>query len=303
MKKRLSLKRVLCALLAIVLVAGLAVTALAAAIPAKVPPQSGVTVYQNAKAAVDASNLADGYVSVKYTGGKDVRIKVRITKSGTTDYYDYNLNNKGTAETFPLTEGDGEYTIGVYENTTGTKYASAYSCTVTLALTSEFSPYLYPNQYVNFSDSSKVVAKAAELIKAAGAKTDLEKVTAVYHYVVNNISYDYDLAATVAPGYLPDVDKVLESGKGICFDYAAVMAAMLRSQNIPCKLVVGFAGKVYHAWINVYIEGVGWVDQLIYFDGKTWSLMDPTFVSSGKNDPAVLKYVGDGTNYSQKYAY
>lgn len=303
MKKRLSLKRVLCALLAIVLVAGLAVTALAAAIPAKVPAQSGVTVYQNAKAAVDASNLADGYVSVKYTGGKDVRIKVRITKSGTTDYYDYNLNNKGTAETFPLTEGDGEYTIGVYENTTGTKYASAYSCTVTLALTSEFSPYLYPNQYVNFSDSSKVVAKAAELIKAAGANTDLEKVTAVYHYVVNNISYDYDLAATVAPGYLPDVDKVLESGKGICFDYAAVMAAMLRSQNIPCKLVVGFAGKVYHAWINVYIEGVGWVDQLIYFDGKTWSLMDPTFVSSGKNDPAVLKYVGDGTNYSQKYAY
>nr|WP_306290274.1 transglutaminase-like domain-containing protein [Pseudoflavonifractor phocaeensis] len=299
----MSLKRVLCALLAIVLVAGLAVTALAAAIPAKVPAQSGVTVYQNAKAAVDASNLADGYVSVKYTGGKDVRIKVRITKSGTTDYYDYNLNNKGTAETFPLTEGDGEYTIGVYENTTGTKYASAYSCTVTLALTSEFSPYLYPNQYVNFSDSSKVVAKAAELIKAAGAKTDLEKVTAVYHYVVNNISYDYDLAATVAPGYLPDVDKVLESGKGICFDYAAVMAAMLRSQNIPCKLVVGFAGKVYHAWINVYIEGVGWVDQLIYFDGKTWSLMDPTFVSSGKNDPAVLKYVGDGTNYSQKYAY
>ena len=303
MKKKLSLKRVLCALLAIVLVAGLAVTALAAAIPAKAPAQSGVTVYQNAKAAVDASNLADGYVSVKYTGGKDVRIKVCITKSGTTDYYDYNLNNKGTAETFPLTGGDGEYTIGVYENTTGTKYASAYSCTVTLALTSEFSPYLYPNQYVNFSDSSKVVAKAAELIKAAGAKTDLEKVTAVYHYVVNNISYDYDLAANVASGYLPDVDKVLESGKGICFDYAAVMAAMLRSQNIPCKLVVGFAGKVYHAWINVYIEGVGWVDQLIYFDGKTWSLMDPTFVSSGKNDPAVLKYVGDGTNYSQKYAY
>lgn len=303
MKKKLSVKRVLCALLAIVLVAGLAVTALAAAIPAKVPAQSGVTVYQNAKAAVDASNLADGYVSVKYTGGKDVRIKVRITKSGTTDYYDYNLNNKGGAETFPLTEGDGEYTIGVYENTTGTKYASAYSCTVTLALTSEFSPYLYPNQYVNFSDSSKVVAKAAELIKAAGAKTDLEKVTAVYHYVVNNISYDYDLAANVASGYLPDVDEVLESGKGICFDYAAVMAAMLRSQNIPCKLVVGFAGKVYHAWINVYIEGVGWVDQLIYFDGKTWSLMDPTFVSSGKNDPAVLKYVGDGTNYSQKYAY
>lgn len=81
------------------------------------------------------------------------------------------------------------------------------------------------------------------------------------------------------------------------------MAAMLRSQGIPCKLVIGYAGTAYHAWINVYIQGTGWVDQLIYFDGKNWSLMDPTFISSSKNDPSVRKYVGDGTNYSQKYAY
>ena len=81
------------------------------------------------------------------------------------------------------------------------------------------------------------------------------------------------------------------------------MAAMLRSQNIPCKLVVGFAGKVYHAWINVYIEGVGWVDQLIYFDGKTWSLMDPTFVSAGGRTArrAPVPWATAPTS-SQKYA-
>ena len=146
-----------------------------------------------------------------------------------------------------------------------------------------------------------MVAKAAELTK--GMETDLDKVTAIYHYVINNITYDYDLAATVPSGYLPDVDAVLTSGTGICFDYAAVMASMLRSQNIPCKLIVGYAGTVYHAWINVYIEGVGWVDHLIYFNGEDWSLIDPTFVSNGKDNPAVLKYVGDGTNYTEKYAY
>ena len=189
----------------------------------------------------------------------------------------------------------------VFENTRGTKYAQAYSCSLDLKLTSEFSPFLYSNQYVNFSDDSKVVAKAAELTK--GLTTDLDKVTEIYHYVINNITYDYQLAATVASGYLPDVDAVLESGKGICFDYAAVMSSMLRSQNIPCKLIVGYAGTVYHAWINVYIEGVGWVDHLIYFNGEDWSMMDPTFVSNGKNNPAVLKYVGDGTNYTEKYAY
>ena len=294
--------RILCAVLAVVLIAGVSIPLLAQAgvIPHKEAVQSGVTVYKNSKAAVDASNLALGFVSVSYTGGKDVRIKVQITKTGGTTYT-YNLNNKGTAETFPLTEGDGKYTVKVFENTSGTKYAQAYSCPLELKLTSEFSPFLYSNQYVNFNDSSKVVAKAAELTK--GMETDLDKVTAIYHYVINNITYDYDLAATVPSGYLPDVDAVLTSGTGICFDYAAVMASMLRSQNIPCKLIVGYAGTVYHAWINVYIEGVGWVDHLIYFNGEDWSLIDPTFVSNGKNNPAVLKYVGDGTNYTEKYAY
>ena len=294
--------RIACAVLAIVVAVGIAIPLLAQAgvIPQKEAVQSGVTVYKNSKATVDASNLPLGFVSVSYTGGKDVRIKVQITKTGGTTYT-YNLNNKGTAETFPLTEGDGKYTVKVFENTRGTKYAQAYSCSLDLKLTSEFSPFLYSNQYVNFSDDSKVVAKAAELTK--GLTTDLDKVTEIYHYVINNITYDYQLAATVASGYLPDVDAVLESGKGICFDYAAVMSAMLRSQNIPCKLIVGYAGTVYHAWINVYIEGVGWVDHLIYFNGEDWSMMDPTFVSNGKNNPAVLKYVGDGTNYTEKYAY
>lgn len=158
--------RIICALLAIVLVVGVALPLLAQAgvIPQRETVQSGVTVYKNSKATVDASNLALGFVSVAYTGGKDVRIKVQITKTGGTTYT-YNLNNKGTAETFPLTEGDGKYTVKVYENTTGTKYAQAYSCPLTLKLTSEFSPFLYANQYVNFSDDSKVVAKAAELTK------------------------------------------------------------------------------------------------------------------------------------------
>lgn len=294
--------RIACAVLAIVVAVGVAIPLLAQAgvIPQKEAVQSGVTVYKNSKATVDASNLPLGFVSVSYTGGKDVRIKVQITKTGGTTYT-YNLNNKGTAETFPLTEGDGKYTVKVFENTRGTKYAQAYSCSLDLKLTSEFSPFLYSNQYVNFSDDSRVVAKAADLTK--GLTTDLDKVTEIYHYVINNITYDYQLAATVASGYLPDVDAVLESGKGICFDYAAVMSSMLRSQNIPCKLIVGYAGTVYHAWINVYIEGVGWVDHLIYFNGEDWSMMDPTFVSNGKNNPAVLKYVGDGTNYTEKYAY
>ena len=271
-----------------------------ATLPVKAEPKTGVTVYENKKASVDASNLSEGYVMVRYTGGKQVKIKVLITgENGVT--YTYNLNNTGVAETFPLTEGNGRYSIKVYENTTGTKYALAFSTQVDLTLRNVFLPYLYPNQYVNYTADCNTVKKAAEL--TAGKTSDLDKVSAIYYFVTDNFTYDYDLAKTVQSGYLPNVDQALSTKKGICFDYAAVMASMLRSQNIPCKLMVGYAGTIYHAWIDVYIEGVGWVDKVIYFDGKSWTMMDPTFVSTGKHSSSILSYVTNEANYQQKFAY
>lgn len=272
----------------------------AANVPTVATVQTGVKVLSNAKATVDASNLSEGFVMVKYTGGKKVRIKVQIAKNGGTTYT-YNLNNAGTYETFPLTEGDGTYSIKVYENTSGTKYSTAYSTSVTMKLRDPFLPFLYSNQYVNFTSTSTTVAKGKEITK--GKTTDLAKVEAIFNWVTSNLTYDYDLAANPPTGYLPDVDKVLAARKGICFDYSAVMATMLRSQGIPCKLVIGYAGKIYHAWIDVYIQGVGWVKNAIYFDGKTWTLMDPTFVSTGKGSASIMKYVTTSSNYSAKYAY
>ena len=48
---------------------------------------------------------------------------------------------------------------------------------------------------------------------------------------------------------------------------------------------------------------MGWVDKVIYFDGENWTLMDPTFTSTGKRSNSIMKYVTDESNYSQKYAY
>jgi hypothetical protein len=296
--------RLMCILLALIFVISLCSTVLvrvfAADIPAKAELTSGVHVISNAGAAVDYSNLSEGLVFVKYIGGKDVKIKVQVIKTGGTTYT-YNLNNKGSYETFPMTEGDGVYTLRVFENTSGTKYAQVLSCSLELKLRNEFLPFLYSNQYVCFTAESKVAAKAAELVE--GKTTDLARLTAVYEFVINNFTYDYERAKTVTSGYLPVVDEVLAEKKGICFDYAAVMSAMLRSQNIPCKLVVGYAGTVYHAWINAYISGQGWIEKAIYFDGVNWKLMDPTFASSAKSSSAIMKYIGDGYNYTQKYAY
>ena len=121
--------------------------------------------------------------------------------------------------------------------------------------------------------------------------------------MVKNLTYDQQKAETVKSGYLPVLDTVLSSKKGICFDYAALMTGMLRSQGVPCKLVVGYAGTAYHAWISVYSEETGWVDGAIYFNGSTWQRMDPTFASSSNSSESVMKYIGDGSNYTTKYVY
>lgn len=77
--------------------------------------------------------------------------------------------------------------------------------------------------------------------------SDTEVVESVYNYIISNFKYDYDKAKNVKSGYLPDVDKVFTENTGICFDYAAVMATMLRTQAIPTRLEVGYAGEEYHA--------------------------------------------------------
>ena len=81
------------------------------------------------------------------------------------------------------------------------------------------------------------------------------------------------------------------------------MTAMLRSQGVPCKLIVGYAGDVYHAWINVWTENSGWVDGAIFFDGRVWKRMDPTFASSGSQSSSIMDYISRDTNYTVKYQY
>ena len=189
----------------------------------------------------------------------------------------------------------------MFENTSGTKYATVLTASFPVALEDEFAPFLRPNQYVNYQGAENTIAQAAELTQ--GLSDPLEKVGKVYDYVVETLHYDKEKAASVKSGYLPVLDEVLAEKQGICFDYAALMAGMLRSQGVPCKLVVGYAGSAYHAWISVWTEETGWVDGVIFFDGTTWQRMDPTFASSGNSSESIMEYIGDGSNYTAKYLY
>lgn len=272
---------------------------LSAAIPSNLETSAPNILTQSTdKAIIDYSNTDSGYVMIRYVGETSNRLKVLIT--GPTTTYNYNLT-PGIWETFPLSDGNGNYQIGVYENVVDTKYSTVVSVAIDVHLKDEFSTFLYSNQYVNYENAPNAVALAQSL--TAGKATALEKVYAIYDYVVTNLTYDYEKAANMQTEYLPDLDQIIEAKTGICFDYASLMTGMLRSQGIPCKLVVGYAGTTYHAWISVWTEEEGWINGAIYFDGTNWQRMDPTFASTSHQSNAIMSYIGDNSNYIEKYLY
>lgn len=265
----------------------------------RIPRADGIVSYSNPTetAVIDASHAEDGYVMVSYSGDNP-KVKLQITGSNQITY-SYDLHGDGF-ETFPLTSESGSYTVAVYESLPSGRYSLALSEQIDVTIQDEFGPYLYPNQYVDFDASTKAVTLASDIV--SDSSSDLDAVADIYNYVIQNIDYDYDKANTVQSGYLPIIDETLSSKKGICFDYASLMAAMLRSQNIPTRLEIGYASDSYHAWISTYITDIGWINGIIEFDGKDWTLMDPTFAASS-SEKALKKFIGDGSNYLTEYVY
>ena len=263
-----------------------------------VPEQGGSEICGNDDVSICLSHLGDGYFSARFTGDSP-KVKLQLTAENSLTYT-YDLPVDGEWTIFPVSLGSGHYTLGVYSNIEATMYAEVYGTEFDVSLNDEFGPFLYPNQYVWFTGDTRAIGLAKDLCFAAN--NDLEAVSFIYNYVITHVTYDQEEAENVQSGYLPVVDEVLETGKGICFDYAALMASMLRTQNIPTRLEIGYAGSAYHAWISCYIKEIGWVNGIIQFDGTDWSLMDPT-LASNQGDRKLKEFIGDGSNYRTVYYY
>lgn len=245
---------------------------------------------------LDISNIDQGYLTAR-SESEDQKMNVQLTAEDKV-VYSYFIN-PGENAVIPFTDGSGTYQVCCYQQISSSQYAALFADTLNVKLDNEFLPFLYPNQYVNFSPDSQASKLALSIVPED--TSDVNALQALYDYVVKNVSYDYDLAENVDAGYLPDVDRTLKTGKGICFDYASLMTAMLRSRDIPCKLQIGYAGSIKHAWIDVYIRSRGWVDKAIEFSGESWSRLDPTFDSNSEDKGTVQEYIKDSDNYTVQF--
>ena len=247
---------------------------------------------------IDYSNASQGYVMVKNSGAAN-KLKVLIQAPNSIDYQ-YAFEGNGEFITCPLQAGNGKYMVQIGELRSGTTYSPIAGVEVNVALADVNLPFLYPNHRVKFTESSACVAKAAELTR--GMTTDLEKIEAIYCYIIENIKYDKAKAETMQAGYVADPDRTFREGKGVCSDYSALLAAMLRSQKIPVKIVEGKAApnNVLHMWNMVYTNEKGIIDGNIEFTG-TWKILDATYGASlGKG---LEKFIGNGSSYIEEKSY
>ena len=223
------------------------------------PVASGKKVLKADKLTVDASNADKGYIMVKGPKTK-TRLKVTVEITGTKLQYD--LNGEGEYEVFPLQLGRTNYTVSLWRQVEGKKYGKIGQVKVAAKMEDELSCFLYPNQYVNYKKDSPCVKEAAEICK--GLETDTEKFEAIWKYIVKNFQYDYIKSVTVAgsSGLLPDIEGCWKGKKGICQDLSAMACAMMRTQGIPARLVIGTLGSgTPHAWVLAHVDG-----EEIFFD-------------------------------------
>ncbi len=77
------------------------------------------------------------------------------------------------------------------------------------------------------------------------------------------------------------IEHILESGRGVCQDYAHVMIAIARSWGVPARYVSGYMYVTHqaletatHAWVECRLPDLGWVG----FDPTNQSLADGRYV-------------------------
>lgn len=231
---------------------------------------------------------AYGLLRICYTGEDGVKYKLQV-KCGDQKIV-YNLTADGSVEDFSLQFGDGQYAANIMQNYEGDKYFAAETKTFNVTLGNEHAPSLTSIQNIDWNydklpieDTRYIVgdaltAEQQELLSSCAKK--------VYTYVAEHIKYDDDKIFGLEYNYLPDIEQTYIDEKGICYDYASLMASMLRSMGIPAKLVKGYASynpDTYHAWNEVYLDGE-WIILDVTRDASLYGTANPKSTRQSPDD-------------------
>ena len=176
---------------------------------------------------IDLSNVDKGPVVLSLSSDAGLRLWVR---HGNHDAI-YAVPGDGSVFSVPLPYGSGDYEVHVLEHVDGRHYRYAATVPVDAYVQDQASPFSYAGLYVPFEASDACVVEAVLLADRARSLEGF--VASVERFVHGRLEYDEDYVPGPLSAHVIDPDASLRAGKGICLDYAALVAAMLRSQGVP----------------------------------------------------------------------
>lgn len=266
-------------------------------------------IYSNKYVKINVNTASKGYVEVEYIEPTAFDIVVSLcsdkkNQQGRVTNWTYDTKMKGNCKIkAALTYGNAKYTITVVsamrnESTKVGRASKKAELTVNLNNVSPTAGFLLSTGEVLFNSDMMFIKKAAEI--SATCSNDFEKVSKIYDWLTQYIQYKITDDTTQGL-YVCDLEKIYNRKTGVCYDYAVVLAAMLRSQGIPCKAVFGKYANVSstdgHVWNEVYIASSGEItSNEISITGNKWCRLDPT-LSHGSSGQAAIDYMNDDSNY------
>jgi len=128
--------------------------------------------------------------------------------------------------------------------------------------------------YLQVPEMDPRVASLAQRVTSGAGDNHLDMARAVASYLRTDFEYSLDLRGT--SNEQPLEDFLFRTRSGHCEFFSTAMAVLLRTQGVPTRNVTGFLGgrlnrfgvdgdyytvaqSDAHSWVEVYIEGVGWV--------------------------------------------
>jgi len=248
-----------------------------------------------------ATDVAEGQLTLSgiNSTGKELKVMVKKDQDGSNArWYDVSGNFEISANVI-FEDGIGDYTIYamIREDASNFSYgpsllvediakvpASAEEIATNVDLKNTFitTTYYAPlstKSQGSFTKASKDIdsedSGIVELSKALtmNKKSDREKIQAIYTWVAENVTYDFDKYNNMQAGnYTDDYGSLVafETREGVCYDFSTLLAALCRSAGIQAKVAKGYSVNVmgYHAWNEVFDS-----------EANEWIILDATVES------------------------
>ncbi len=178
-------------------------------------------------------------------------------------------------ENHPIQKSDVKYS-GNTENAYTVAYGKFdYQNAVSLPYSNELYEkdyrFFVESQYLKIDDETR--AYMDKIIRDNGLRSGnrLQTILKIANYIQNSATYslnynrELDKEENIAVAFLDDYKE------GICQHYASAATLLFRAIGIPARYTVGFVvdtnaeewvdvkGRSAHAWVEVYIDDMGWV--------------------------------------------